>query len=91
MSRNISYIYYYHDQNEQISDRLKSILDAEAKAISEIPISENYSNAVNLIVEKVNRQGVNSLLLVWESRANSNEYRHDFLFDRNSRRIPSSF
>lgn len=52
-------------KNEQISDRLKSILDAEAKAISEIPISENYSNAVNLIVEKVNRQGVNSLLLVW--------------------------
>lgn len=44
-------------KNEQISDRLKSILDAEAKAISEIPISENYSNAVNLIVEKVNRQG----------------------------------
>ena len=44
-------------KNEQISDRWKSILDAEAKAISEIPISENYSNAVNLIVEKVNRQG----------------------------------
>lgn len=40
-----------------IADSMREILAAESKAIAEIPYSENYDKAVELIVERVYRRG----------------------------------
>lgn len=40
-----------------IKTRMKEILDAEAKAVASIPITEGYQEAVDLIVEQVNHRG----------------------------------
>ena len=41
----------------EIQDTMRAILAAEAKALSEIPVSDAYDRAVELIVEHVNRRG----------------------------------
>lgn len=45
------------DKNQIFTQRLNSILEAEAKAVRDIPLSDNYARAVELIVDKVNRHG----------------------------------
>lgn len=45
------------DEQNIFNSRLKDILAAEAEAVASIPITGNYSKAVDIIVEKVNRRG----------------------------------
>lgn len=40
-----------------IAESMREILDAESKAIAEIPYTEDYDKAVELIVERVHRRG----------------------------------
>jgi hypothetical protein len=40
-----------------IQDSMQHILDAESKAIAEIPYSDNYDRAIELIIEHVHRRG----------------------------------
>lgn len=40
-----------------IEKRMREILEAEARAVLEIPVSEGYARAVELITEHVNRRG----------------------------------
>lgn len=44
-------------KNKELENRLHSILEAEAKAVSSIPLSDGYEEAVSLIVERINRRG----------------------------------
>lgn len=44
------------ERNKFIS-RLEAIVQAEARAVESIPLTDNYRRAVDLIVEKVNRLG----------------------------------
>ena len=43
-------------EEKTFTGRLQAILDAEAAAVRNIPLSPAYDKAVNLIVDKVNRQ-----------------------------------
>ena len=43
--------------NPTLARRLESILEAEANAVRNIPLSDAYQNAVGLIVERVHRMG----------------------------------
>ncbi len=42
---------------EEITARMREILKAEAEAVSNIPLSDGYAKAVELIVEHVQRRG----------------------------------
>jgi len=43
--------------NPLLENRLRKILEAEADAVRSIPLTEGYSRAVSLIVDRVNRLG----------------------------------
>ena len=43
--------------SEMIEDEIKSIIDREANAVRNIPVTESYAEAVNLIYEYVHRRG----------------------------------
>ena len=45
------------DHQNIFEKRLRDILEAEAKAVASIPITDNYRRAVEIIVENVNRKG----------------------------------
>lgn len=45
------------NRDSKLSERLKKILDAEAEAVMNIPLTDNYARAIDLIVENVNRKG----------------------------------
>lgn len=44
------------NEEKAFKDRLQAILEAEAAAVRNIPLSPDYEKAVNLIVEKVNKK-----------------------------------
>lgn len=46
-----------NNESSLFRQKLQHILDAEAEAIKAIPLSDAYQKAVELIVDKVNRQG----------------------------------
>lgn len=46
-----------HINSGQVESLMRNILEAEAKAISRIPISDEYAHAVELIVRQVNERG----------------------------------
>lgn len=45
------------NRDSKLSERLKKILDAEAEAVMNIPLTDNYARAIDLIVENVSRKG----------------------------------
>lgn len=45
------------EERNNFLNRLEAIIQAEAKAVESIPLTDNYRRAVDLIVERVNRLG----------------------------------
>lgn len=48
-----------HNNEEKMSvgERMRDILDAESRAIAQIPVTKDYDRAVELIVDRVHRHG----------------------------------
>lgn len=40
-----------------VAETMRAILDSESRAISNIPVTDGYARAVNLIIDRVHRQG----------------------------------
>lgn len=67
------------------AEDIQSILQREANAILNIPISDAFEKAISLIVEQVHRKkGKLVTSGMGESRTDCHEYRNDFLFYRNT-------
>ena len=41
----------------EVAETMRGILDAESRAISNIPVTDGYARAVNLIIERVHGRG----------------------------------
>ena len=68
------------------TEKIEEILQKEAQAILDIPVTDQFEKAVELIVEQVHRKGGK---LVTSGMGNSHEYRYHILLDRDSCRISS--
>ena len=72
------------------TEKIEEILRKEAQAILDIPVTDQFEKAVELIVEQVHRKGRETRYQRnGKSRANSHEYRYHILLDRDSCRISS--
>ena len=72
------------------TEKIEEILRKEAQAILDIPVTDQFEKAVELIVEQVHRRG-GKLVTSGMGKAgqNSHEYRYHILLDRDSCRISS--
>ena len=65
-----------------VKQSMREILEAESKAVLNIPVTDAYEQAVNLIVEQVKHEGGKLM------RPDCRQYRHHLLFDGHSRHLP---
>lgn len=74
-----------------MNSSIKELLQREAQAVLNIPVTDGYEKAVQLIVEQVHEKG-GKAGDKWngKGRADCHEHSYDFLFYRYSGRVPAS-
>jgi hypothetical protein len=70
-------------------ESIKDLLQKEAQAVLNIPITDAYEKAVNLIIEQIHiKKG--KLVTSGKGRTNSHEHRNDLLLYGHPLRFPAS-
>lgn len=71
-------------------ESIQELLQKEAQAVLNIPVTDAYEKAVELIVEQIHRKkGKLVTSGMGKAGPNSDEHRHYVLFDRNSLCLPA--
>ena len=72
-------------------DSIKQLLQQEAQAVLNIPVTDAYEKAVKLIVEQIHqKKGKTGNFRYGKSRTDCNEHRYHFLFHRHSLSLSAS-
>lgn len=70
-------------------DSIKQLLQQEAQAVLNIPVTDAYEKAVQLIVEQIHQKKEISNFRHGKSRTDCHEHRHNLLLHRHSIGLPA--